>query len=68
MDSNRTADVKPKVDDIRSWKLADIVDSSQLKALRLPDPLASSKVGSTMLGIFLPNPLVAQGFSLPQKQ
>lgn len=49
MDSNRTADVKPKVDDIRSWKLADIADSSQLKALRLPDPLASGKVGSRRL-------------------
>ncbi|XP_058085510.1 protein TOPLESS-RELATED PROTEIN 2-like isoform X2 [Magnolia sinica] len=48
MDSNRTVDVKPRivddVDKIKSWKLADIVDSAQLKALRLPDPLTTAKV------------------------
>ncbi|KAJ8650557.1 hypothetical protein MRB53_003580 [Persea americana] len=48
MDCNRTVDVKPRIgedlDKIKSWKLADIVDSAQLKALRLPDPLTSGKV------------------------
>ncbi|XP_077237894.1 protein TOPLESS-RELATED PROTEIN 2-like [Tasmannia lanceolata] len=44
IDGNRTVDVKPDVDKIKSWKLADIVDSAQLKTLRLPDTLTTGKV------------------------
>lgn len=47
MDSSRVTDVKPRVDDtekIKAWKMADIVDSSQLKMLRLPDSLSNGKV------------------------
>ncbi|KAJ9179749.1 hypothetical protein P3X46_008082 [Hevea brasiliensis] len=48
MDSNRLVDVKPRISDeldkIKSWKIPDIVDPSQLKALRLPDPIATGKV------------------------
>ncbi|XP_043694008.1 protein TOPLESS-RELATED PROTEIN 2-like isoform X1 [Telopea speciosissima] len=48
MDSSRTADVKPRVtedvDKVKSWRLSDIVDSAQLKALRLPDPITTGKV------------------------
>ncbi|KAK1261901.1 Topless-related protein 1 [Acorus gramineus] len=47
MENNR-ADVKPRVSDdvekVKSWKLADIVDPAQLKALRLPDPFTTGKV------------------------
>ncbi|KAG1354187.1 protein TOPLESS-RELATED PROTEIN 2 [Cocos nucifera] len=48
-DATRTADVKPKILDdagkIMSWKLADIVDSAELKTLRLPDSMSmASKV------------------------
>ncbi|KAL6002294.1 Protein TOPLESS-RELATED PROTEIN 2 [Asimina triloba] len=46
MDANR--DVKPRISDdvdkIKSWKLADMVDSTQLKALRLPDHLSAGKI------------------------
>ncbi|THU71819.1 hypothetical protein C4D60_Mb04t05530 [Musa balbisiana] len=46
MDNNRAADIKPKISDdsekIKCWKLADIVDSAHLKALRLPDPVTTS--------------------------
>lgn len=49
MDNSRLVDVKPRipddVDKIKSWKIPDIVDPSQLKALRLPDSIAASKVG-----------------------
>lgn len=49
MDNSRLVDVKPKISEelekIKSWKIPDIVDQSQLKALRLPDPVASGKVG-----------------------
>lgn len=49
MDSSRLVDVKPKISDdlekIKSWKIPDIVDQSQLKALRLPDPVTTGKVG-----------------------
>ncbi|CAL5436218.1 unnamed protein product [Camellia sinensis] len=42
------ADIKPRssdnIDNIRSCKFPDIVDSSQLKAVQLPDPLLASKV------------------------
>ncbi|XP_017699765.2 protein TOPLESS-RELATED PROTEIN 2-like isoform X2 [Phoenix dactylifera] len=45
MDATRTAD-KPKIldnaDKFKIWKLADIVDSSQLKALRLPDSMSTT--------------------------
>ncbi|KAJ6810121.1 protein TPR2-like isoform X1 [Iris pallida] len=49
MDSNRVVDVKPRITDdsdkSKSWKLADIVDSAHLKALRLPESVpATSKV------------------------
>ncbi|KDP21790.1 hypothetical protein JCGZ_00577 [Jatropha curcas] len=48
MDSSRLVDVKPRISDelekIKSWKIPDIVDSSQLKALRLPDTIANGKV------------------------
>ena len=49
MDNSRLVDVKPKISDdlekIKSWKIPDIVDQSQLKALRLPDPVTAGKVG-----------------------
>ncbi|CAA3017536.1 topless-related 1-like isoform X2 [Olea europaea subsp. europaea] len=48
MESSRVADVKPRISDsvdkIKSWKFPDIADSSQLKTLKLPDPLTASKV------------------------
>lgn len=48
IESNRTLDVKPRIGDdtdkAKIWKLADIVDSSHLKALKLPDPLTTGKV------------------------
>ncbi|GAV77852.1 LOW QUALITY PROTEIN: WD40 domain-containing protein [Cephalotus follicularis] len=48
MDSSRLVDVKPRISDdvdkIKSWKIPDIVDLSQLKALRLPDSITASKV------------------------
>ncbi|ONK79879.1 uncharacterized protein A4U43_C01F11310 [Asparagus officinalis] len=49
MDNNRVIDIKPRIaddsDKPKSWKLADIVDSAHLKALRLPDTMATpSKV------------------------
>ena len=49
MDNSRLVDVKPRISDdtdkLKSWK-SDIVDSCQLKALRLPDSIAAGKVGS----------------------
>ncbi|CAL9084769.1 unnamed protein product [Musa textilis] len=46
MDNNRTVDIKPKISDdsekIKNWKLADIVNSAHLKALQLPDSMATS--------------------------
>ncbi|KAK9272579.1 hypothetical protein L1049_002953 [Liquidambar formosana] len=48
MDGSRLVDVKPRISDdvekIKSWKIPDIVDSSQLKALRLPDSMATGRV------------------------
>ncbi|OVA18462.1 WD40 repeat [Macleaya cordata] len=48
MDNSRTPDVKPRisedVDKIKTWKLPDIVDSAQLRAVRLPDPSTTGKV------------------------
>lgn len=49
VENNRTPDIKPRItedglDKMKNWKLADIVESAQLKALRLPDPLTLSKV------------------------
>lgn len=48
IDSSRL-DVKQRIvddaDKIKSWKSPDITESSQLKALRLPDSTAASKVG-----------------------
>ncbi|XP_010325598.1 protein TOPLESS-RELATED PROTEIN 2-like isoform X3 [Solanum lycopersicum] len=48
MESSRGPDVKPRIaenmDKIKSWKFSDIADSSQLKTLKLPDPLSASKV------------------------
>ncbi|KAL2455703.1 Topless-related protein 1 [Forsythia ovata] len=47
MESSRV-DVKPRISDnvdkIKSWKFPDIADSSQLKTLKLPDPLTACKV------------------------
>lgn len=47
-ESSKVVDVKPRIadgaDKTKSWKLPDIVDSSHLKALRLPDPMSASKV------------------------
>ncbi|KMZ75796.1 WD-40 repeat protein-like [Zostera marina] len=45
----RMTDVKPRISDdadnkIKMWKLSDIVDISQLKALRLPDSSTAGKV------------------------
>ncbi|XP_039122798.1 protein TOPLESS-RELATED PROTEIN 2-like isoform X2 [Dioscorea cayenensis subsp. rotundata] len=46
IDSTRTVDVKPRilddVDKIKTWKLADIVDSGHLKALLLPDSMTTT--------------------------
>ena len=46
IDNTRTVDVKPRISEdaekIKSWKLADIVDSAHLKALRLPDTMTTS--------------------------
>ncbi|XP_060207739.1 protein TOPLESS-RELATED PROTEIN 2-like isoform X1 [Lycium barbarum] len=48
MENSRVPDVKPRIaesmDKIKSWKFSDIADSSQLKSLKLPDPLSASKV------------------------
>lgn len=49
MDNNRLIDVKPRilddVDKTSSWKTSDIVDTTQLKVLRLPDSITAGKVG-----------------------
>lgn len=56
MDSSRTQDVKPRIntadesDKAKTWKMADISDSSNLKALRLPDTAAAP---SKVLFLFL---------------
>ncbi|KAH7692892.1 YVTN repeat-like/Quinoprotein amine dehydrogenase protein [Dioscorea alata] len=46
IDSTRTVDIKPRilddVDKIKTWKLADIVDSGHLKALQLPDSMTTT--------------------------
>ncbi|KAL9436630.1 hypothetical protein AB3S75_022645 [Citrus x aurantiifolia] len=48
IDSSRLIDVKPRVaedvDKIKSWRIPDISDPSQIRALRLPDSIAASKV------------------------
>ncbi|XP_031483274.1 protein TOPLESS-RELATED PROTEIN 2-like [Nymphaea colorata] len=49
MDNIRTPDVKPRIpedgsDKVKSWKQADILETAQLKALRLPDPLSTGKI------------------------
>ncbi|KAK4486313.1 hypothetical protein RD792_008984 [Penstemon davidsonii] len=48
MESSRVAEVKPRIldttDKIKSSKFPDIADSSQLKTLKLPDPLTASKI------------------------
>ncbi|XP_057872260.2 protein TOPLESS-RELATED PROTEIN 2 isoform X1 [Cryptomeria japonica] len=49
IDSNRTADVKPRLledstDKNKNWKLTEITDQVQCKSLRLPDAMHSSKV------------------------
>ncbi|CAK7340124.1 unnamed protein product [Dovyalis caffra] len=47
MDNSRLVDVKPRISDdtdkLKVWK-SDIVDSSQLKALRLPDTIVAGKI------------------------
>ncbi|PWA36116.1 LIS1 homology motif protein [Artemisia annua] len=47
-ESSKVVDIKPRIvdnaDKTKSWKLHEIVDCSHLKALKLPDPVASSKV------------------------
>ncbi|RRT68976.1 hypothetical protein BHM03_00019315 [Ensete ventricosum] len=46
MDNNRVVDIKPKISEdaekMKSWKLADIVDSAHLRTLRLPDTVTNS--------------------------
>ncbi|GFQ02847.1 protein topless [Phtheirospermum japonicum] len=46
--SSRAADVKPRIldstDKMKSWKFPDIAESSQIRTLKLPDPLTASKV------------------------
>lgn len=53
MDNSRLVDVKPRISDdvdkIKSWKISDIVDPSQMKPLRLPDSVTSAKVGIWLL-------------------
>lgn len=48
MDASRITDVKPRAADVTEriigWKLAEVLDSSQLSTLKLPDPMAASKV------------------------
>lgn len=48
MDGSRLVDVKPRIsEDVeksKSWKIPDIVDSSQLKALRLPDSMITGRI------------------------
>ncbi|KAK9914663.1 hypothetical protein M0R45_038427 [Rubus argutus] len=48
MENNRLVDVKPRISDdvdkIKSWKISDIADPSQMKALRLPDSTTSGKI------------------------
>ena len=45
MDVSRTPDVKPRITEesekLKTWKLADIVDSGHLRARRCPDTGAS---------------------------
>uniref|UniRef100_A0A251V9N6 Putative CTLH LisH motif, WD40/YVTN repeat-like-containing domain protein n=1 Tax=Helianthus annuus TaxID=4232 RepID=A0A251V9N6_HELAN len=47
-ETSKVVDIKPRIadgaDNTKSWKLPEIVDSSHLKALRLPDSMAASKV------------------------
>lgn len=48
MENSRLVDVKPRIsediDKIKSWKISDIADPSQMKALRLPDSTTAGKV------------------------
>ena len=48
MEGSRVADVKPRLPDsgdrTKGWKFPDIVESGQLKALRLPDTVTVNKV------------------------
>ncbi|KAH0978648.1 hypothetical protein GBA52_005825 [Prunus armeniaca] len=48
MENSRLVDVKPRIsediDKIKSWKISDIVDPSQMKALRLPDSTTAGKI------------------------
>lgn len=48
MENSRTADIKSRISDdaekIKGWKLAEIVDHKQLKAMSLPDSTTSGKV------------------------
>ncbi|KAI3828620.1 hypothetical protein L1987_02725 [Smallanthus sonchifolius] len=47
-ESSKVVDIKPRIvdgpDKTKSWKLPEIVDSTNLKALKLPDPMPASKV------------------------
>lgn len=53
MDNSRLVDVKPRISDdvekIKSWKISDIVDPSQMKPLRLPDSVTAAKVGILLI-------------------
>ncbi|XP_073011720.1 protein TOPLESS-RELATED PROTEIN 2-like [Typha latifolia] len=46
VEASRTTDVKPRIPDdsekIKTWKLADIADSTHLKALRLPESVTTA--------------------------
>lgn len=61
MENNRLVDVKPRISDdvdkIKSWKISDIADPSQMKALRLPDSTTSGKVWSNLDKFIYINPL-----------
>lgn len=49
-ESSKMADTKPKIlenaDKMIAWKFPDVTESTQLRAIRLPDPLSASKVCS----------------------
>lgn len=56
METSRVTDVKPRISDtidkIKCWKFPEIADSTQLKTLKLPDPLTASKVRTECRWIF----------------
>lgn len=65
-ESSKVVDTKPRIVDVadnaKSWKLPEIVDSSHLKALRLPDPMAASKVYSLFGLLSISSPVLVTIF------